>query len=348
MILKFLAYGGPMTHEQAGDAGLRDTGLIKWLEKIGLIVCIRRHGERSYFLNHLSLVSHNLNWMSQTRVEEAEKNILYFFIDLPVGFQMGHRRRRATSQLHQTSYILLQYLKLFSRTGALKGPLAVDWGCGSGIQAISLIKLCPEIEQVIGVDVDPHCLWLFNINAALNQCGPKCRPVVNDPAGKNVLNAMAGRQIHLAVSNPPFNAIPPVCEPLNSDYGNGGPLGIRHLKHFIEQSVPHLAAGGTISCYCTLARLNTGDYALVRDCLTDEFCRTYGITFSAKIMDIPDLHLSADLYAKRLADLVAKTGDGPSNPGNPLTSEIAAYFKSSGIERFVPVILTVTRNARRL
>lgn len=73
------------------------------------------------------------------------------------------------------------------------GQTVVDYGCGSGILAITAARL--GASRVIGVDVDPQALEASRYNARLNNVAVECRSAADptpDPADVVLANILFG------------------------------------------------------------------------------------------------------------------------------------------------------------
>ncbi|HHU52984.1 MAG TPA: 50S ribosomal protein L11 methyltransferase [Clostridiaceae bacterium] len=67
---------------------------------------------------------------------------------------------------HESTSLVLNILSEFDFNNLPRGPI-LDLGTGSGILAIALAKLLPEIE-IIALDIDPHAIEIAKNNAELN------------------------------------------------------------------------------------------------------------------------------------------------------------------------------------
>ena len=78
-------------------------------------------------------------------------------------------------------------------------------GSGSGIQLIAALKQHPAIRRAIGVERDRRAMHVSLFNAALNGVDEKLAILPTDDA---LARALDGDVIALAISNPPFLAMP--------------------------------------------------------------------------------------------------------------------------------------------
>ena len=105
------------------------------------------------------------------------------------------------------SYALLNRLPNqgpFSGTG-------IDMGSGSGIQLIAALKLFPDIERMVGYEIDRRAVNVSKFNACLNGVDDRATIVENE---KDLLIALEpnGKQVDFAVSNPPYMPVPEFIE----------------------------------------------------------------------------------------------------------------------------------------
>jgi release factor glutamine methyltransferase len=111
---------------------------------------------------------------------------------------------------------------------------AVDIGCGSGAGGLSI---APRLKQLILADISPRALALCEVNAALSGVSPT---IVHS----DVLSALQG-QFDLIVANPPY--MRDDAARLYRD--GGGDYGEQLSVRIVLESVPRLAAGGTLIVY---------------------------------------------------------------------------------------------------
>ncbi|HHF3275980.1 TPA: 50S ribosomal protein L11 methyltransferase [Vibrio alginolyticus] len=142
---------------------------------------------------------------------------------------------------HPTTALCLEWLESMD----LSGKTVIDFGCGSGILAISAIKL--GAEKVIGIDIDPQALLASKDNAERNGVADKLEVYLpqNQPEGLVadvvVANILAG----------PLRELAPIIKGLvkpNGDLAMSGVLDTQaedvanyyrdelHIDPIVEQS----------------------------------------------------------------------------------------------------------------
>ena len=206
-------------------ADLISEGLV-----LGLFV---ERSEGKLSLNRLVLTSHKL----------IDGSICYHFTDTPVRLLAeGDRVPLPRVYLELDSYFLNAKLQSLS---PLRG-VVTEYGSGSGIQLITLLKLNPEIETAIGLEIDARARNVSNFNASLN--GVKDRYAVTS-LPEQLLSLLDSRPVRLAVSNPPFIPAPSSVEvpgeqvPLDFRAvfpveGWGGEDGLHHTSSFLRMMSP--------------------------------------------------------------------------------------------------------------
>ena len=99
---------------------------------------------------------------------EKPKGLIPLQIDAATAFGSGE---------HETTRGCLQALGHLKKDHTFKNGL--DMGCGSGILAIALIKLWPDIK-VTAIDIDPESVVVTNRHAGINDVGDKITAAAGD------------------------------------------------------------------------------------------------------------------------------------------------------------------------
>lgn len=124
---------------------------------------------------------------------------------------------------------------------------AVDIGTGTGAGALVIANACPS-AQVWATDINPGALRLAGINARL--AGAANLQVQRS----DVVNGVEGR-FDLIVANPPY-----MQDPKGRAYRDGGAgMGSALSLRILAESLPRLAAGGTVLLYTGVAIVNGQD-----------------------------------------------------------------------------------------
>jgi hypothetical protein len=115
-----------------------------------------------------------------------------------------HFDTRAAEQRVYAGADSYELLAKVSALDAVSG-LSVEMGSGSGIQLIAALKQHPAITRAVGVERDRRAMHVSLFNAALNGVDHKLVVVPTDDA---LARALDGEAIALAMTNPPFIAMP--------------------------------------------------------------------------------------------------------------------------------------------
>ncbi|ELB2121991.1 50S ribosomal protein L11 methyltransferase [Vibrio parahaemolyticus] len=128
-------------------------------------------------------------WICPSWREVPEPDAVNVMLDPGLAFGTG---------THPTTALCLEWLESMD----LSGKTVIDFGCGSGILAITAIKL--GAEKVIGIDIDPQALLASKDNAERNGVAEKLEVYLpqNQPEGLIadvvVANILAGPLRELA------------------------------------------------------------------------------------------------------------------------------------------------------
>ena len=273
--------------------------------RLGLFV--GAHGQ-TIRMNGLSLFSRRL----------ANGTAIHLFADTPPYFERRTERQRV--YIGADSYELLERISRMRGTGGC----CVEMGSGSGVQLISALKQHAGIIKAIGKETDRRAANVSVFNAALNDVADRMTIVESDLG----LDAeLGGCPISLALSNPPFLAIPRCVnldpgdrttvgelehiretdrglqldvEALFPAAGWGGDDGLEVTKAFIGALTPLLAPGTPLVIYSQFAGDGTGPTRL------REYSHEAGFEF--RFEPLPSRPLfSAEQAANIVARLVVST-----------------------------------------
>src|SRR3954452_23377980 len=197
--------------------------------------------------------------------------VIHAFADTPPHFATRTAQQRVYAGAD--SYELLERV---SEMAELSG-YCVEMGSGSGIQLIAALKQHRGIIRAIGNERDRRALQVSLFNAALNEVDDRMAVVDNDD---DLPRALEGHSISLAITNPPFIAMPAwidvdpedrtalagvmdIRETAHGFQGDlrtvfppagwGGEDGLEVTKHFVDVVVPLLAREGQMVIYSQFA-----------------------------------------------------------------------------------------------
>lgn len=291
--IEFFMYGGLISPEEASCLFQNNLSLFGEMQNLGLIVAdTDETGSVSYRLNNLSIISHHL----------PNDNVIYLAVDLPERFR-NIDSSKPTAQISETSYVLLlnRLEKWYKEGGVTKGVVA-DFGAGTGLFVIVLLKLFPNIEEALAVEIDPQAMNLNRLNAPLNGVANRIA-VVDNFEENGFSHALGERQLDFAISNPPFNVVPRGYSEQFTDFGDGGEKGLDITQIFLDQALPNLKAGGEFMLYSVLAEDPKGNYFATR--LLEEEC----FTVRYEHLRLDNLTYTQESYATVLADYLERNRD---------------------------------------
>jgi methylase of polypeptide subunit release factors len=229
-------------------------------------------------------------------------NDMFLFSELPKKYQKVATDPNVypTAYISKTSHILLD--KVMRDNENKKFPAAAtgaDFGTGVGIQAIALLKTHPEIKTIYGLDIEGKSMELANLNAKFNKVSDRFE------YKDNKVDLLSGETLDFAVSNPPFNIVPPAAKGKIGGFGEGGSDGLDVTKLFVDQAEKHLKPGASMFFYSQLA---------VAD---DEktFLESYlnGKNFQTEMQHLPNrFNMTVEEYADALKSYMFKRQDAPS------------------------------------
>jgi hypothetical protein len=148
--------------------------------------------------------------------------------DLTPGLDGGERRMRPDHVLGVSS-ASTSLAQLINRRPV---ATALDVGTGSGVQTL---HLSTHADRVVGTDLNPRCLDLAGLTAALNDIAVELRL-------GSLLEPVSGESFDLIVSNPPFVISPATGERLV--YRDSGLPGDEVMRRIVAEGAGRLAAGG--------------------------------------------------------------------------------------------------------
>ncbi len=116
--------------------------------------------------------------------DEKPKDLIPLQIDAATAFGSGE---------HETTRGCIEALEHLTESHSFKNGL--DMGCGSGILAIALVKLWPDIK-VTAVDIDPESVIVTDRHAAMNDVNTKIHAAAGD-----------GYRLPLVAQNAPYDIV---------------------------------------------------------------------------------------------------------------------------------------------
>ncbi|MGI5951903.1 MAG: DUF7059 domain-containing protein [Brooklawnia sp.] len=111
---------------------------------------------------------------------------------------------------------------------------ALDLGTGCGVQSLHLSR---QASRVVATDVNPRCLQLAEMTAALNQ-------VEVDLRAGSLYEPVAGERFDLIVTNPPYVMSPP-ADSGRLAYREAGFTGDELVRQVVTGCIEHLNPQGT-------------------------------------------------------------------------------------------------------
>ena len=288
----FFMYGKGLNENELKTVFSGREDLFAQMSASHLLVAETRGDEVVYRLNDLSLTSQKL----------PNKETVYLFAELPKRLR-SIQGLDPTAQISSTSYYLLNRLMDDYKAGVKRSGVMADFGAGTGIQAIALLKMYPEIRQAISLEIDGPSMNLNRLNALMNGVADRVQ-VLDNMNPENLKNALNGRELDFAVSNPPFNIVPHEYEAQFTHFGYGGDHGIEITKIFLNQALPLLKKGGDFVYYSFLAK-GEKEYFVTRF-LKDNF---KGLTLGYDNIDPNNLrYFDLPLYGKAIAEFMIREG----------------------------------------
>ena len=210
-----------------------------------------------------------MNGVSLFSRRVAAGDAMYALADTPPHFTTRSGRQRV--YVGADSYELMDHI---ARLPGVTGH-CLELGSGSGIQLITALKQHPSVVRAVGMERDRRAVNVSRFNAALNGVDDRMVIIARDDDLGNVLEP---RQASLAVSNPPFLAMPAWIDidkddaPLLSgdlrslfpSAGWGGEDGLEVTKSFIRELQPLLASHGRAIIYSQFPGDESGPVLLQR------------------------------------------------------------------------------------
>jgi len=146
LAIGFFMYGQELSIAQMEELFSNKPNLWQVMQNLNLIVADPVNNEPHFRMNDLTLVSHRL----------PNEEVLYLFADLPTRLQkVGDHY--PTAQISGTSYIFMRHLEISFMKGEMDQPTGVlaDFGSGTGILTLAMLKLYPSIDEALAVEIDP-------------------------------------------------------------------------------------------------------------------------------------------------------------------------------------------------
>jgi hypothetical protein len=182
---------------------------------------------------------------------------------------------------------------------------ALDVGTGSGIQALLAAR---HTERVVGVDVNPHALWLAGLVQQLNG-------VDNTTwLEGDWFEPARGERFDLVTVNPPVT-----ISPDNTVLARDSPMGGTELsRQMVREAADHLADGGFATVLCNWAH-REGDWeGAPREWVAELDCDAVVLNFASEdplmyalsnVLERPDPDPDCDAETiKRWTDHYRRTG----------------------------------------
>jgi len=174
----------------------------------------------------------------------------------------------------ETEHLVEAALARVDRHAALR---IADIGTGSGAIAVALAHALPN-ARITALDISPSALAVARENAERHEFGSRIRFVQSD-----LLDAVAGGQFDMIVSNPPYVAEDEDLEPQVRDYEPAsaliaGPEGLDVYRRLIPQAQAALKPGGWL-----LLEIGHGQ----REALEDLLAGWSDVSFIADLQGIP-------------------------------------------------------------
>lgn len=293
--IKFFLLGEPLEFDDAQKIFGRHAGSII---DAGLTLGVFRRTETGTLgLNGLALVSHKL----------SGGKVVYAFCDEPPWSEHALDRQRVYSGTD--SYFMNAKLQTLRD---IDGVVA-EMGSGSGIQLITALLLNDKVELALGIETEARARNVSLLNAHLN--GVADRFAVGTHAG-DLNNLLNGREIRLAISNPPFiaapahvNVAPGTAEEISIDLsmlfpaaGWGGEDGLIHTRKFVAALLPYMAENSQILIYSQFAK---GADSLLA---ADEFRHEYpgeGVSFEKFPLNASYTNISSAQWSRYVGRALA-------------------------------------------
>lgn len=314
----FFMYGKGLSDKELKEVFAGQTELFARMQAMNLIVAEKQHGEVLYRLNDLSLASQKL----------PNNKTMYLFLDLPKRLRPSQKGSEPTAQISETSYFLLNRLMRDYEFKVKREGLVADFGAGTGIQAIALLMMYPEIREAISLEIDERSMNLNRFNAMINGVSDRVQ-VIDNVKPQNFQRALRGRKLDLAVSNPPFNIVPHEYETQFTEFGYGGDHGIDITKIFLKQALPVLKKNGEFIYYSFLAQNEKGEYFVTRY-LKENF---RGLNLRYESADGRARVYMRAGYARGLADFIVEHGLSSSQSTSDLAQDIETKLKEDGVRQ---------------
>lgn len=334
LAVSFFMYGESLSVDEIHTLFGEHTDLVGRLEDQGLMVVRPEGADVRYRLNDLSFVSHRL----------PNGQVMILATDIPRRLSEDSNRE-PSAIVSTTSFILLKRLEEEHGRNRYRGVVA-DFGSGTGIQAMALLKMHPEIDEALAIEIDPHSINLSRFNAMLNSVDDRFTTVDNSNE-VNFRAALADRKLDFAVSNPPFNVVPRKYASEFTDFGDGGPQGLGVTDIFLAQALPVLKPDGEFLLYSVLAKNHRGQFFA-----TEHVRRLEGEGLSIRydlLDDLSQYQMDRALYSEALADFLERewVGRGQQSVGGRTRETVRAdlnrELEKDGVASFFPAFWTVRK-----
>ena len=131
----------------------------------------------------------------------------------------------------------------FSSRGGAREARVLDIGTGSGCIALTMAKLCPNL-QVTAVDCSPRALEVARLNAAKLGVESQVSFILADMLSEHFVDGLPGPVYDLVISNPPY---------IPRDEWEGLQREVRHFEPEVALTTP-----SGMECYRALSALAPG------------------------------------------------------------------------------------------
>lgn len=306
----------------------------------GLDLGIFREGEdHSIALDNLILSSRKL----------SDGQMTYVFGDPPPYMKSAGLKRQRV-YLGTDSYLLNAKLQGLSKVAGT----VVEFGSGSGIQLITLLMMNPAIEHGLGIEIDARARNVSRFNAALNGVEGRLE-LIESTNGTG--DALAGRPVALAFSNPPFIAapyevhVPSLRDTVNISEalcraGWGGEDGLYHTRSFLREMKPWMDHSGQIIIFSQFAGNDEGPTAILECAGSLDFP---AIVFEKFPGDNYGMNLTASEWATHTArQFKIENAFASVAVSEALEKESQAMFARNGITRFHSGFVTLSCGEPRI
>ena len=234
LAVRFLMFGGALTVEELYYLMSCESLLISAMKRLNLLI---ENEDATYRLNDLSIAAFDLN-------EKERKEVVYILVDLPQ--QFSPTNRETDTQIACSTIVLIDDLRQQLAEGMEYEGIGVDFGSGTGVQSIAILKMFPKVDFIIAAEINANSMNLASFNIWLNGVHDnRYVPIDNSIYNKYGINPISevlgdGKKLNFVVTNPPINLVPDSLEKKFTPFGFGGADGSLIIREFFEQALPLL------------------------------------------------------------------------------------------------------------